>query len=667
MFSSMQTVSNFVCLVGWRWLSNLLKLLCSIHHHLLHRIQHFLLHHLRRRRRPQASSTTDVTLPPPMSTTQKRCLYEVLGLPQSCTQDEIRTAYKKLALQRHPDKLVQSGISAAEATASFQELVHAYEVLSDPKERQWYDSHRSQILFSDPNASDSRSPIPDLFSFFSVSCYTDYTNSKTGFYRVYGDVFNRIYANEVNYVRKLGLDLGLVKEAPLMGDLNSAFDQANAFYGYWLAFSTVMDFAWVDQFDAAAGVNRKSRRLMEEENKKLRRKAKREYNETVRGLAEFVKKRDKRVIDMLVRKEKEREKKLEEERERKRAMERDKLERARLYEEPEWARLKEEELQGGFEDNAEEGEEKGRGSGVDELYCVACGKKFKSDKQWKNHEQSKKHKDRIAELKESFVDEDDVEEVEEEEEDQGLVEHEKEERSDDHGTGFASVEDCVDELDKKFGDGFVLEEEEEEQDNEEYEIGGMEETIGLHDETSVLEAMLSGRKNRRHLPSRHPPEVSSVNNDIDNVESNSQEAEFMEYNNCKSSRKSRRAKKEKGKSFYGEELAKTKRASSSDTEGNAANQERDDGLDGSNASTRGGVNDEVVELDTQRTKKAGKRTVERKGDVDLKPKNSSKGKKTKAKQKNADPICEKCGEEFESRNRLHKHLTETGHGTLKSR
>ncbi|GAA0147585.1 hypothetical protein LIER_07248 [Lithospermum erythrorhizon] len=42
----------------------------------------------------------------------------------------------------------------------------------------------------------------------------------------------------------------------------------------------------------------------------------------------------------------------------------------------------------------------------EELYCVACGKKFKSEKQWKNHEQSKEHKEKVAELRKAFSDED---------------------------------------------------------------------------------------------------------------------------------------------------------------------------------------------------------------------------------------------------------------------
>lgn len=97
------------------------------------------------------------------------------------------------------------------------------------------------------------------------------------------------------------------------------------FYGYWLLFCIVMDFGWVDKWDVVVGVNRKSRRVMEEENKKLRKKVKKEYNETVRGLAEFAKKRDKRVIDMMVRKEKEREKKREEEMAKRKEKERERL------------------------------------------------------------------------------------------------------------------------------------------------------------------------------------------------------------------------------------------------------------------------------------------------------------------------------------------------------
>ncbi|CAH8301117.1 unnamed protein product [Eruca vesicaria subsp. sativa] len=277
------------------------------------------------------------------SRSEKRCLYEVLGISKESSPDEIRSSYRRLALQRHPDKLIKAGgISEADATAQFQELVHAYEVLSDSKERAWYDSHRSQILFayaggSKPGGMPGGS-VPDLFSFFSTTVYTNYSDTGKGFYKVYFDVLNSIYLNEVNFARTLGLRMDSLREAPVMGNLESPYTQVTAFYNYWLGFSTVMDFCWVEEYDVMAGPNRRMRRKMEEENKKVRKKAKKEYNETVRGLAAFVKKRDKRVIDMMVKKSAEMEVKKAEERERKKKMDKERLERAMNYEEPDWAK-----------------------------------------------------------------------------------------------------------------------------------------------------------------------------------------------------------------------------------------------------------------------------------------------------------------------------------------
>ncbi|KAL2935419.1 DNAJ protein JJJ1-like protein [Bienertia sinuspersici] len=603
-----------------------------------------------------------------MAAIEKRCYYEVLGLPQSCTQDEIRSSYKKLALQRHPDKLIQSGLSSEDATASFQELVRAYEVLSDPKERSWYDSHRSQILFSSTSSgNNSDSPFPDLFSYFSPSCYTDYTNPKTGFYKVYGDVFDRIYGHEVKYCRMMGLNLGLVKEAPLLGDLGCDYSQVNAFYGYWLGFCTVMDFGWVDKYDVAAGQNRKSRRVMEEENKKVRKKAKKEFNETVRGLAEFVKKRDKRVIDMVVKKEKEREKKREEEMAKKKAKERERLERARMYEEPEWTKVEEEEVEGLEEDEEEKGEEERK-----ELYCAACGKKFKSDKQWRNHEQSKKHKEKVAQLRKSFVEDDDYEDVDGEDvehvEQNAVDENENDVGHDD----FVSAEDDVDDLEEKFKENVGFAEERSRSDDEVGIDDGKESNRIEHsgesdDESIILEAMISGRRNKKQGMSKNE---SFTNNDAPSED----DVGPMEYNNKKGKKKSRRAKKDKGKASN----AEASRAGDGDNDAPV----EDNGLNASDIANNG--EDDQANHDTQASSssstKAGKHSIGRKEkgtskrDTEAKPKNSSKGKKQKIhsvflqeKSKTYVPVCEKCGEEFESRNQLHKHLGETGHALMKSR
>jgi molecular chaperone DnaJ len=66
---------------------------------------------------------------------QKRDYYEVLGVARACTAQELKSSFRKLALQYHPDK--NPGDKTAEE--SFKELSEAYEVLSDPDKRARYD------------------------------------------------------------------------------------------------------------------------------------------------------------------------------------------------------------------------------------------------------------------------------------------------------------------------------------------------------------------------------------------------------------------------------------------------------------------------------------------------------------------------------------------------
>jgi molecular chaperone DnaJ len=102
----------------------------------------------------------------------KRDFYEVLGVPKNASDDEIKKAYRKLAMKYHPDR--NQGEKAKEAEVKFKEVKEAYEMLSDGQKRAAYDQYGHAGV--DPNMRGG--PGAEGFA---------------GFGEAFGDIFGDIF------------------------------------------------------------------------------------------------------------------------------------------------------------------------------------------------------------------------------------------------------------------------------------------------------------------------------------------------------------------------------------------------------------------------------------------------------------------------------------------
>jgi molecular chaperone DnaJ len=92
----------------------------------------------------------------------KRDYYEVLGVARGAAEDEIKKAYRKMAIKYHPDK----NPGDKEAEDKFKEAAEAYEVLSNPEKKQRYDQFGHAGMGSGGGYSGGGMNMDDIFSQF---------------------------------------------------------------------------------------------------------------------------------------------------------------------------------------------------------------------------------------------------------------------------------------------------------------------------------------------------------------------------------------------------------------------------------------------------------------------------------------------------------------------
>lgn len=92
-----------------------------------------------------------------------RDYYEVLGVERSASGDDIKRAYRRLAMKFHPDR--NPGDAAAET--AFKECAEAYEVLSNPERRSVYDRYGHAGLRGTPGHDFGSMNVDDIFSMFN--------------------------------------------------------------------------------------------------------------------------------------------------------------------------------------------------------------------------------------------------------------------------------------------------------------------------------------------------------------------------------------------------------------------------------------------------------------------------------------------------------------------
>lgn len=283
-------------------------------------------------------------------------------------------------------------------TLRFAEVQSAYSILSDPQERAWYDSQQHSLLRDGSDLFNADSPqhstdttVEDLRrTYRKFNGQITFSDSPSGFFGGLRIIFDNLAMEETLASERQGLD---PMDYPSFGYAADEYKNvARGFYASWSSFSTRKSFAGRDLHRLSDAPDRRVRRMMEKENKRLRDEAAQEYNDCVRSMVAFVKKRDPRYKSN-AQNEAERAKVLRDaalaQAARSRAANKEKT--AEENQIPQWTQESE---QGGVNEDDEEPEQL-----EDEVHCVVCNKTFKSEKQYESHERSKKHNKAVRQIR----------------------------------------------------------------------------------------------------------------------------------------------------------------------------------------------------------------------------------------------------------------------------
>ncbi|KAL3314630.1 DnaJ subfamily B member 2 [Cichlidogyrus casuarinus] len=124
-----------------------------------------------------------------LETMAQNCYYSTLGVSKNATDDEIKKAYKKLAVKWHPDKNTNN----PDAHTKFQDISQAYQVLSDPQKRDHYDRRASpRVHYSRPRRS--HADLNLISSFFDDDDFL---------FRDPMEVFNQVFRSHMSGIMDL--------------------------------------------------------------------------------------------------------------------------------------------------------------------------------------------------------------------------------------------------------------------------------------------------------------------------------------------------------------------------------------------------------------------------------------------------------------------------------